>query len=235
MNVERVLVQLGGLGEGDQRLVLAHLLDKSLTQRHLQAELLEKGYFKWDFFEGEGGPRLATTAAAAAPAAAAPFMSSSGLPSPVLPPPPSLPASPKHKSAAAIYATVRSPRPPPPLVITGSLREPPQRPPTDDRIAAIKAVWKAFNTSDEITEIEERAQTSQVKHSLISYFWLTPPPTRVVHCFDLFFFSSSFSYHLSIFLVGLRLFLAAGAEAGPGMRDAFDALPLHSAGAGPRG
>lgn len=45
-----MIALINGLGHSDQRIILVHMLELSPNEKHLPTELIDCGYFKWDFF-----------------------------------------------------------------------------------------------------------------------------------------------------------------------------------------
>ena len=187
---EKVIALVSGLGESDQKIVLSHLLELATTQRHLQTELTERGYFKWDFM---ASPITASstyfTASAAAAAAttgseegrsSSPHLLSSSSSSPAL----IGRGESKTRSSTLVgslskaFSRSKGPR----KGYEGGLVEDTGGLYVNERgvgsektaekaaaaaihdahLASIKEVWRTFNVSDEVIDLEEKGATSQV-------------------------------------------------------------------------
>jgi hypothetical protein len=182
---EKVIAVINGLGHSDQRIVLAHMLELSLTEKHLQTELIDRGYFKWDFLAAPNsvGPAAAATTGGGGGGGHSSSSRSSLFPSQSMSlTNPNEQQQPKSRSMSGIggslsrafgktmsRATVKG------ISVSASgglfLHERPlfdggeqekEKEDKDAHLAAIKEVWRTFNVSDEVVELEEKGSTSQV-------------------------------------------------------------------------
>lgn len=170
---EKLLAQIAGLGQSDQRVIFGHLLDLSSTpaQKHLQTELVERGYFKWDFFTANAPTQFNPPSPALGASLSSPSLleSKGGLSrksfSRAISKSFYRTSSANSSSSSGYSASVFDAGGLDVDSAAISSSQQTAQPVHDPNLEAIKEIWKTFNTSDEVGELEEKGAKSKVFHS----------------------------------------------------------------------